>query len=226
VTHAVEALAGILIVTVGGGEAVWIAASPGDRLAAEVVVVGAGTFLVALWAAAIAAVAYAQSDRRPVLRAQVRLLFDVPTDDLVGERAPQVAVHSLGPSGVPGWPDGSRLPNAVLQCQVTNHGEVTARNVTLTVDIWAVQINGIHQIGVGWRVVDRDYALGRTRFLWDGGPDQAVHPGQTRPLPDIGVDSCIAVVGTRMRIKAALFADQTTPFETESELSVEGPLHG
>jgi hypothetical protein len=228
---AVAGLLFILVATVGASITVLLVygGSPGDRFAAEGVVLGSGTFLLATWAAVIAAVAYAQSDRRPALEAQVRLLFDAPAVSLAGERTPQVVVHSLwAASGVGNrgdqWPDGSRLPNCVLQTQITNVGEVTARNVMLTVDIWELQFFGMEPAAPGWTVVDRDYALGRSRFQWDGGADQAVHQGQTRPLPDIRLDTCVAIVGTHLRIKATVVADQTGSSDTAYELPVVGPL--
>jgi hypothetical protein len=213
-------------VTIGGGVGVWVwfHASRGDRLAVEGIIVGAGTFMLALWAAIIAAIAFMQSDRRPRLRPLVRLLFDAPSSGPFGERAPQHVIYTLpnapgGPSDR--WPDGAPLSKGLVQVLLENVGEATARNVTVVVTIHNLQVFEV--VLNGWTALDRDPVSGRTRLQWDGGVDQTVHLEQSRSLPDVTLLTCYAIPDTYVAITAMVVADQVRPTHSGHNFQIQRP---
>jgi hypothetical protein len=204
---------------------VWFHASRGDRLAVVGIIVSAGTFMLALWAAVIAAIAFAQSDRQPRLYPYLRVLFGVPVSGPLEEHVPQRIISTL-PIELGGhgdrWPHGAPLPKGLVQVRLENSGEATARNVTVVVEIHRLQIFEV--VLNGWAVLERDTSLGRTRLQWDGGADQAVHPSQSRSLPEVTLVTCYAIPNTYVAILARVIADQVRPTSCGENLQIQGPM--
>ena len=192
-----------------------------DQLAAAGVVLTGGTFGLALIAAVLAAIAYAQSVRRPAVR--VRPL-------LAGVNMPVGRIGSFpdGWASVPGatldpaTDDARRLPPLRLDMIVSNDGDAAARNVTLTVDIDGLQVQEAPQLPEGWRLVLRQSLQGFLRLEWDGGADLAVHPGdaQWRWIERVILQTCAAVPGTTVRVQAKVVADGSPAYFKTTELAV------
>lgn len=171
---------------------VWAArlGSSSDRFAAAGVVLTGGTF--ALLAAGLAAVAFAQSIRRPRLGISVLLLFPTTIEDGGHNR---VAVSEF-PGAIPQFPLACWLPNGGLRVDLSNDGEASARNVTVYVIIEGLYVLELPELVGGWQLVSRDLEPPRIGLAWEGGADYAVHPRVGRNLPEISFKRAAACPGS------------------------------
>jgi hypothetical protein len=168
----VIALGLILVATLVGIVWFWPQApkTTSDYLAAEALILTAGTFLLAVVGAGVAAYAYAQSIRRPHLEVTVAVFFDSPTNPETGERAPQRAVQAQRSAAsqppIRAWV----LPRAQLDINLLNDGESTARNVTVSVEISGFQtgLGGYVSLPREWRIVAFSVEASWIQLQWDG----------------------------------------------------------
>jgi hypothetical protein len=227
VSVAIAALVLILLATVIAG-ALFVPhfTSVADQLAAVAVVIAAATGLLAVTAGVLAAIAYAQSVRRPRLGVRVRLSSRL--DDLftAGSLAP-VSVH-IGEDPPPDkgglWPGAGPLPDMALSVIVTNDGDAVARNVTVAVDIdglqvWKVEAN----LSDRWLEFYKDPYKGSTRLQWDGGADIAIHPPPVadRGIPLVVIVESYARPGDLIRVHATVAGDGSAPASDTFVLPVE-----
>jgi hypothetical protein len=202
-----------------------------DQLATEAVVIAAGTFLLAVVAGVLALVAFAQSLQRPSVEVWFGFRFtDRTLQPPREERAPQRSIQAL--SALKGdaivarstWPEVWVLPTALLDLTVTNSGEVTARNVVVTVTIHELLVPLDYALPPGWICLDHDTEAGVTRLQWDGGTDLAVHPQVPRSLPDVILKSSVRPFG-KPWVRVSVVADGA-PLrdDTHELLPITAPL--
>jgi hypothetical protein len=196
-----------------------------DQLAAEAVVIAAGTFLLASVAGMLALVAFAQSLQRPSVKVWFRFRFRDRTPQPPGEeRAPQRSIQAL--SAVRGeaivarstWPEVWVLPPGSLDLTVANSGEVTARNVVVTVTIHELLVPLDNALPPGWICLEHDTQAGVTSLQWDGGADLAVHPQVPRSLPDVILESTCIRPGGNPWVRVSVVADSAPRRDDTHEL--------
>jgi hypothetical protein len=182
-----------------------------------------GTWLLAALAAVLAAIAYAQSVRRPVLYVEVRLDFDDVVVSLTGERTVRTQGHApLGSDGVESSPSAHRLSPGYLRVSLWNHGDATARNVVVSVTLQGMRpaVMSSASVPKGWAVLAYP-GQPPSQFDFDGGPNLAIHSGQRRPLPQIHLSFSQADLGATISAVATVNADGCAPATDTFEIRVE-----
>lgn len=198
---------------------VWAArlSTSSDELAAAGVVLAGGTFALALLAAGLAAVAFAQSIRRPKLSVRAELVF-------AGTQAQQNEVVGIeSPGFIPQLPAACRLPAGAVLTTVDNDGDATARNVTVLLQISGLFALVAPALAGGWHDLLIDPAGAMVTLAWEGGADYAVHPRVPRILPKVSFNGAAAVPGSTIVISAVVFGDQSRASDITQELTVLAP---
>lgn len=231
----------VALVVIVGATAVGSAALVGapfktdaDKWSAIGVAIGGGTFLLAAVAGLVAAVAYAQTSRRPKLEVKVELSFETagvggtPLPPM--QRGPITLFGKQQPRHAPFWSDAYETPPGRLTVTLTNAGDAAARNVVVTIEIVGVQLERIPQdLAPGWTLDDLNLPLATTRFRWEGGVDLAVHqkPAPGRRLPLLTFGNTYAHGGSKVMASALAMADGAPLAAHAIELPVRAsPLGG
>jgi len=150
-----------------------------DRWAAEGALFGAGAFVLAVLATAIATIAFVNSTDRPKLRIEPSYTWR-PTPD------------PPSPDAIPG-----RFPDWSLQLSIYNDGPVAARNLAVRVTFtdpglfapdWITleTRDGASSLSP-WRAANPN-DLSPAQVWWEGGADAVVHPSPRWPyqVPQLG----------------------------------------
>jgi hypothetical protein len=227
----------LLLVIVGTVAAVVVWAAPiqgtSDELAAGAVVFAGATFALALIASGLAAIAYAESVRRPNLQVFAHLVQDARTGVLVGEVPPPTFLRTIGRpivstdlSGATALAlptsDSELLPPLWVNVVLRNRGDATARNVTVAVEILGLQVPVVQRVPEGWFVINRDPSSQSISLQWEGGTDLAVHPGLARFVVPAPLYETAAVPGTTVSVKTIAYADGSRPASCDAKHPVLG----
>jgi hypothetical protein len=165
-----------------------------QRLVALGDVFAGGIFLLAVIAAIVSVLAYAESSRRPHLRrswyfrwADGRNFVNVLPIDQASER-------TLPPLGVVG--DPVPLEPVTLCLRVENDGDAGALNVTVAIYLEGVFFSPppAQELNSPWRLVKRG-DQGWWQVQWEGRTDRPVYPGDVARTPEIDLSGMWAVPG-------------------------------
>jgi hypothetical protein len=181
--------------------------------------IAAGTLLLALLGAGLATIAYVQSIRRPLLKVRVWLDFEGLEQPPAGEVRATPQVYK--PADMLGYADPFRALSPVdVRVFLENRGDVTARNVTVAVELSGMKIWFKRAtMPEGWVVLDR-VGDPSYQFQWDGGADLAVHPNPApaRRVPAIHLAMIGADMGATVRAAAVAYADGCKPTDHTFEI--------
>ena len=193
-----------------------------DRLAAEALVFGVGTFAIAIVAGLLALQAFASSLRAPQLELTVWLTFQV--ESVEGELPPQRAVQAASdPTSTPDR-DLWALPESVLRIFVTNEGDATARNVYVLARIEPRHAHPVVGAAPGWSLLPSAHSDGpELRLEWEGGVDFALHPDVPRWLPTVPFEPGHITPCAAIRVRVQLVADSCRPLVWDQEVVVTPP---
>jgi hypothetical protein len=168
----------------------------GDRWVAEGAIVGAGAFLLAVLATAIATVAYINSTEKPSLRLEAHY----PGHDQAAELARE----------------GLSIPDWSLQLRLYNDGPVAARQVAVRVTFskgvsLSTPANAI-TLAPWYTASPED--KNPSQLWWEGGADAVVHPSPTWPyqLPQLG-RAPLGLTPSPASFTVEVVADDVAPFQ-------------
>lgn len=162
----------LLLVAVGAVDLFTSGLDRPTKLAAVGDLLAGGAFILALFAAIVATLAYSVAILKPDLRAEVRF----------GHGFEGLKLYLDPAEG----PTGSRTLAPFIQDQMHIHlhndGPVSARNPALKVRFIGMMIPPEKQDG--WSFGDHFHGLGGFGWAqWDGGADFSIHPKWGRDLP-------------------------------------------
>jgi hypothetical protein len=160
--------------------------SSADRLIAVGDVFGGGIFLLAVVAAVVAVLAYADSSRRPKLLTawSFRSLRDGSIVSSA-ELAADLGIRNFtdpAPTCACGSGDLVPLEPVKLELRVENHGEVAAKNVAVAFYLEGIYFSPRPAVDPQWRFFEKDNGW---QIQWESGADRVVYPGAIPRTPSI-----------------------------------------
>lgn len=177
-------LVSLFITTVGLAVVLLVPFSSSNRDIAVGDVFAGGIFLLAMVAAVVAVLAYAQSSRKPRL-ATACSFVSLRDGGLLDEFARAAGIRDFTdplPASVSDRGDLVPLEHVRLELVVKNHGQVAANNVLV-----ALYLDGIYfsphpptAPGSGWKLFSEEKG---SRLQWE--PDRPVHAGSIPRCPSI-----------------------------------------
>lgn len=147
---------------------------------------GGGIFLLAVVAAVVAVLAYAESSRRPKLKTRWGF-WSAPGSFIWGGLPTDTARRDftdIRPASVRDQGDLVALAPVEFSLAVENDGEVAARNVAVLIRLEGIYFSPVPSLDSGgpWRIIPTPKG---TNIQWEGGADRAVYPGEIPRTPSL-----------------------------------------